>query len=513
MKKYDMLKDAPGKSLFFFALPMILGNLFQQFYNMADSVIVGQCVGEDALAAVGASYSLTTVFIMIAIGGGIGASVITSQYLGAGEYRKMKVSVYTALISFAAMSVVLGAFGFAMCGRILTALCTPANILEDAVLYLRIYFVGLPFLFMYNVLSAVFNALGDSKTPLYLLLFSSVLNVFLDLLMVLALHLGVAGLAIATVTAQGLSAVISFLLLMRALRGFGTETQEDGQLPAERELQTCSQPPAEQEMRTAGQTIPAWEVKDDTRLLDGQAAKACRGKSPGEDRIGEDRQGRGGIYSLEMLGSMIKIAIPSMLQQSIVSIGMLLVQSVVNGFGSSVLAGYTSGMRVESICIVPMIATGNAMSTFTAQNLGAGNPDRVKKGYLTAYGIVLGFAALILAVLSLFHVQIISAFIEDGSSAGAFATGDTYLRFIRFFFLFIGIKAITDGVLKGAGDVAVFTMANLINLGIRVFVSFRFAGIWGVEAVWYAVPMGWATNYLISFLWFLTGRWSRKKVI
>ena len=144
MKKYNMLKDAPGKSLFFFALPMILGNLFQQFYNMADSMIVGQCVGEDALAAVGASYSLTTVFIMIAIGGGIGASVITSQYLGAGEYGRMKVSVYTALMSFAAVSVALGIFGFAMCRQILEALNTPGNILEDAVLYLRIYFVGLP---------------------------------------------------------------------------------------------------------------------------------------------------------------------------------------------------------------------------------------------------------------------------------------------------------------------------------------------------------------------------------
>ena len=232
MKKFDMLKDAPGKSLFFFALPMILGNLFQQFYNMADSVIVGQCVGEEALAAVGASYSLTTVFIMIAIGGGIGASVITSQYLGAREYGKMKVSVYTALISFAAVSIVLGVFGFVMCGRILSALRTPANILEDAVLYLRIYFVGLPFLFMYNVLSAVFNALGNSKTPLYLLMFSSVLNIFLDLFMVTALHMGVAGVAVATVTAQGLSAVVSFLLLMRALGQYPVVQSRDSGLPA-----------------------------------------------------------------------------------------------------------------------------------------------------------------------------------------------------------------------------------------------------------------------------------------
>lgn len=454
MKKYDMLKDSPGKSLFFFALPMILGNLFQQFYNMVDSVIVGQFVGEDALAAVGASYSLTTVFIMIAIGGGIGASVITSQYLGAREYGKMKTSVYTALISFAAVSVVLGLFGFGMCGRILMALRTPENILGDAVFYLRIYFLGLPFLFMYNILSSVFNALGDSRTPLYLLIFSSVLNVFLDLWMVLAFELGVAGVALATITAQGLSAVISFLLLIRTLKGYQTGKEED--------------------------SIESMKISR---------------------------------YSLGMLGSMVKIAIPSMIQQSIVSIGMLLVQSVVNGFGSSVLAGYTSGMRIESICIVPMIATGNAVSTFTAQNLGAGDAQRVKKGYFSAYAIIFGFAAAILLILSLFHGDIISAFIDGGSGATAYAVGNAYLSFIRFFFVLIGLKAITDGVLRGAGDVVVFTLANLINLGIRVFVSFHFAGIWGVEAVWYAVPMGWAANYILSFLWMLTGKWSKKRII
>lgn len=448
MKKYNMLKDAPGKSLFFFALPMILGNLFQQFYNMVDSVIVGRFVGEEALAAVGASYSLTTVFIMIAIGGGIGASVITSQYLGAKEYGKMKTSVYTALISFAALSIILGIFGFGMCRQILTALKTPHNIMEDAVLYLRIYFVGLPFLFMYNILSSVFNALGNSKTPLYLLIFSSILNIILDLFMVLALGMGVAGVAVATVMAQGLSAVISFVLLIRTLRKYEN---------------------------TAG--------------------------------------GKNRCYSVDMLESMIRIAIPSMVQQSIVSIGMLLVQSVVNGFGSSVLAGYTSGMRIESICIVPMIATGNAVSTFTAQNLGAGDAERVKKGYRTAYFIIFGFSFLILCILSLFHGSIISAFIEETDGAAAFATGNSYLVFIRFFFVLIGLKAITDGVLRGAGDVVVFTLANLINLGIRVGISFCFAGKWGVQAVWYAVPMGWAANYMISFLWMLTGKWSKKRII
>lgn len=445
-----MITDHPGKALFFFALPMILGNLFQQLYNTVDSIIVGQFVGEDALAAVGASYSLTTVFIMIAIGGGIGASVITSQYLGAGSYQKMKTSVSTALISFLTLSIILSMIGLLGNRAILTGLNTPDNILSDAVLYLRIYFLGLPFLFMYNILSSVFNALGNSRTPLYLLIFSSLLNIVMDLVMVRVFYMGVAGVAIATVFAQGLSAVISFCLLLRALKAFAACESE------------------EEEFR---------------------------------------------LFDFSMLGNMIKVAIPSMLQQSIVSIGMLLVQSVVNGFGSSVLAGYTAGMRIESICIVPMIATGNAVSTFTAQNLGAGRPDRVKKGYLGGMGIVAGFAAFICIALTLFHNSIINAFLESGSDQAAFDTGNAYLSFIAFFFICIGMKAITDGVLRGAGDVVVFTLANLINLGIRVAFSFGMAGIIGIQAVWIAVPIGWTTNFLISFIRYLSDKWSKKKLI
>ncbi len=447
MKKYNMLTDHPGKALFFFALPMILGNLFQQFYTTVDSIIVGQFVGEEALAAVGASYALTTVFIMVAIGGGIGASVITSQYLGAGCYHKMKTSVYTALFSFLGLSVLLSVIGLLTNREILIMLNTPSNILSDAALYLRIYFVGLPFLFMYNILSSIFNALGNSKTPLYLLIFSSLLNIILDLWMVLGFHMGVAGVAIATVIAQGMSAVISFCLLMKQLKVYDSGAEK-------------------------------------SRLYDGL-----------------------------MLGNMMKVALPSMLQQSIVSIGMLLVQSVVNGFGSSVLAGYTAGTRIESICIVPMIATGNAVSTFTAQNLGAGRPERVKKGYLAGMKMVGAFATVICVILTMFHREIMDAFLESGSDALASKTGNAYLSFIAFFFVFIGLKAITDGVLRGAGDVVVFTLANLINLSIRVAFSFGMAGFIGVQAVWIAVPIGWATNYMISLIRYLSGKWSKKKLI
>ncbi len=480
MKKYNMLTDSPGRSLFFFALTMILGNLFQQFYSTVDSIIVGQYVGEDALAAVGASYSLTTVFIMIAIGGGIGASVVISQYLGAGLNRQMKTSVYTALLSFLGVSIVLGVVGLVFSRNILTALNTPANILEDALLYLDIYFAGLPFLFMYNILSSVFNALGNSKTPLYLLIFSSLLNIVMDLAFVRGLGLGIAGAAVATVIAQGLSAVISFCLLLRALKGYA-------------ETRTVSGAADFAEQKNMGEVVVA-QRKETLRMTDGKKERPV-------------------LFDTAMLGNMIKVAIPSMLQQSIVSIGMLLVQSVVNGFGSSVLAGYTAGTRIESVCIVPMIASGNAVSTFTAQNLGAGKPERVKKGYLAAVKMVAAFAVIICVTLTLFHGGIVGSFLEAGSEPAAFETGNAYLSFIAFFFVCIGLKAITDGVLRGSGDVVVFTLANLINLGIRVSVAFAFAPVWGVQAVWFAIPMGWTTNYLISFVRYLSGKWSRKKLI
>lgn len=444
--KSALVTEAPGRALFFFALPMIIGNLFQQFYNMADSIIVGNLVGENALAAVGASYSFTTVFIMIAIGGGIGASVLTSQFLGAEKYKEMKSSVYTFLITFFAVSVVLAVFGLIANPAILRLLKTPENIMEDAVLYLQIYFTGLPFMFMYNILSSDFNALGKSNIPLVLLIFSSLLNIVMDLWMVGGLKLGVAGAAIATVIAQGISAVISLAILLRMMKNYPTE-----------------------------------------------------GKTP--------------VFRRDMLWSGTKIAIPSIIQQSIVSIGMLLTQSAVNQFGSSALAGFSAGARLESICVVPMIATGNAVSTFTAQNLGAGKTERIRKGYRASYGIIISFGVLLILISQLFYRPIVSAFVNESTSPVAFQTGTAYFRFVGIFFSFLGFKATTDGVLRGAGDMKVYMIANLVNLGIRVAVAQLCSPIWGISMVWYAVPMGWCMNYLISWCWYRTGRWKKKSLV
>ena len=442
LEKEYLIHQKPLGALSIFALPMIVGNLFQQFYTMADSVIVGQFVSENALAAVGASYSLTNVFICVAIGGGVGSSVITSRYFGSRSYKKMKQSVFTALVSFFIISIFLAVLGLFAGQAILKLLNTPNNILAMATEYLNIYFLGLPFLFMYNVLSAMFNAIGRSRIPLYLLIFSSVFNVLLDLFMVCTLHLGVAGAAWATLIAQGISAVVSFFIYLRVLKGY------------------------------------------------------CRKKVP--------------IFSQKDGASMARVALPSILQQSTVSIGMMLVQSVVNSFGAETLAGFSAAMRVESICVVPMAAMGNAMSSYTAQNLGAKLEKRVVSGYHMANWIVIGFAVFICLILETQHDAIIRLFLGSDGTQIAMETGVGYLQFMGWFFALIGFKMTADGLLRGSADMTMFTIANFANLGLRVLMAIILAPQFGIQMVWVAVPIGWLVNFVISYLEYRTGKWKTR---
>ena len=210
-----LITDPPLKALTVFAMPMILGSFFQQVYNMADSIIVGQFVGSSALAAVGACAALTNVFICVALGAGVGAGVLVSRYFGAREYGKMKTIVSTSLISFLLLSIILGVFGFCFSHAMMSGLQTPADILDEAVLYLRVYFVGFPFLFMYNILSTMFTSIGESKIPLGLLIFSSILNIVMDLWMVAGLGLGVFGAALASAIGTTVGALMIVFYLMR----------------------------------------------------------------------------------------------------------------------------------------------------------------------------------------------------------------------------------------------------------------------------------------------------------
>ena len=219
MRDDYLIRQKPMHALLVFAAPIILGNLFQQTYTMVDSAMVGRFVSEQALAAVGASYSLTNIFICVAIGGGIGASVTVSRYFGAGKLGEMKTAVYTALLVFLGIGLSLGLVGLVLGRQIMVLLNTPGDVLDMAAAYLRIYFAGLPFLFMYNILSSMFNALGKSRIPLGFLIFSSLFNIGLDWYFVTRLSMGVTGVAWATLIAQGISAMLSFGVLLGLLRG------------------------------------------------------------------------------------------------------------------------------------------------------------------------------------------------------------------------------------------------------------------------------------------------------
>ena len=422
-----LITDAPLKALTVFAMPMILGSFFQQIYNMADSIIVGQFVGSSALAAVGACAALTNVFICVALGAGVGAGVLVSRYFGAREYGKMKTIVSTSLLSFLILSIVLGIFGFCFSHWMMSTLQTPADILDDAVLYLRVYFVGFPFLFMYNILSTMFT----SKIPLGLLIFSSVLNIFMDLWMVAGLDLGVFGAALATLIAQGISAVFSLLIFFHRMRRY---------------------------------------------------------KSPFD------------WFDRQELYSMFQIAVPSVLQQSTVSIGMMIVQAVVNPFGTQALAGYAATMRVENVFSLIFVSIGNAVSPYVSQNLGANKPQRIQKGYQAALVLDVCFAALAFIVIETLHTQISSLFLGKDGTALAYQVSGDYMRWLGYFFIFMGIKMATDGVLRGLGIMRPFLIANMVNLAIRLSVALIFAPRFGIEFVWLAVPAGWFANFLISYV-------------
>ena len=426
-----LITDAPLKALTVFAMPMILGSFFQQVYNMADSIIVGQFVGSSALAAVGACAALTNVFICVALGAGVGAGVLVSRYFGAREYGKMKTIVSTSLISFLLLSIILGVFGFCFSHAMMSGLQTPADILKEAVLYLRVYFVGFPFLFMYNILSTMFTSIGESKIPLGLLIFSSILNIVMDLWMVAGLGLGVFGAALATLIAQGISAVFSLLIFFYRMRRY----------------------------------------KSSFVWFDGQE-----------------------------LRSMLQIAVPSVLQQSTVSIGMMIVQAVVNPFGTQALAGYAATMRVENVFSLIFVSIGNAVSPYVSQNLGANKTQRIKK------------AVLAFLVIETLHTQISSLFLGKDGTALAYQVSGDYMRWLGCFFIFMGIKMATDGVLRGLGIMRPFLIANMVNLAIRLSVALICAPRFGIAFVWLAVPAGWLANFLVSYA-ALRKSWPTEKVV
>ena len=442
----DLTEGNPQTVLWKFTIPMFISVIFQQLYNIADSVIAGKFAGENALAAVGASYPITMIFMAIAVGSNIGCSVVISQLFGAKEYGKMKTAVFTTLISSAALSVALTAGGLLGSRGLMMMINTPENIFTDGALYLRIYLGGFLFLFLYNVATGIFTSLGDSKTPLYFLIGSSIGNIFLDIWFVAGFHWGVAGVAWATFLAQGAACVLALMTLAQRLKRV--------------------------------QTAEKYE-----------------------------------LFSGDMLKRISRIAIPSILQQSFISVGNIFIQSLVNSFGSSVIAGYSAAIKLNTFTITCFTTMGNGVSSFTAQNLGGGRIERVKKGFGAGIKMCLLAAIPFFIVFFIFGENMIQLFMSGDGGGTALETGKVFLRIVSPFYFVISVKLIGDGVLRGAGAMRLFMIATFTDLVLRVLLSYILAGIFGVTGIWMSWPIGWSIATVLTCVFYRQGRWAQKYIV
>ncbi len=435
----DLTVGEPQSVLWKFSIPMFVSVIFQQMYNIADSVIAGKFAGEDALAAVGASYPITMIFMAIAVGSNIGCSVVISQYFGAKWYDKMKTAVSTTLIASLALSLVLTVAGLLGSRGLMVMINTPDNIFADGDLYLRIYIGGFVFLFLYNVATVIFTSLGDSKTPLYFLIGSSIGNILLDTLFVAVFHWGVAGVAWATFLAQGVACVLALVTLKRRLASVETT-------------------------------------------------------------------GKAALFSWNMLGKISRIAVPSILQQSFISIGNIFIQGLINSFGSSVIAGYSAAIKLNTFAITSLTTLGNGTSSFTAQNLGAGKQGRVKAGFGAAVKLALIITVPFFVAFFFGSHVILSLFMNEGSTV-AMETGMEFLKIVSPFYFVISLKLMADGVLRGAGAMKSFMIATFSDLLLRVILAFILAGPFGTLGIWLSWPIGWMVAMVLSLSFYKKGVW------
>ncbi|WP_346912287.1 MATE family efflux transporter [Clostridium sp.] len=436
----DMTIGNPFKILWTFSLPMLLSSLFQQLYNIVDSIVAGKFIGVNALAAVGASYPITALFIAVAVGSSMGCSVVVAQIFGSKKYTTMKSAISTAIISLTSLSIILTILGSIFCKPLMRLLHTPENIFSDSALYLQIYICGIIFLFLYNTATAIFNGLGDSKTPLYLLIFSSIFNIILDLVFVIVFKMGVSGVAWATFIAQGLSSILAIICLIMRLRKI--------------------------------------EVTE---------------KCP--------------YFSNYILKRICRIAIPSIMQQSFISIGQICVQGLVNSYGAIVVAGYSAAFRVHTIALTSMSTMSSALSSFTAQNIGAKKISRVKEGYKAAVAITLSICGGILILFFIFAPKLIGLFVDSSESIDVINVGTEFLRTLAPFYLVVGLKMVCDGVLRGAGAMKDFMFSTFSDLILRVAFSFILASIIGYSGIWWSFPLGWLVGTALSVYFYYKGTW------
>lgn len=440
----DLTVGNPQTVLWKFCMPLFGSIIFQQLYNIADSLVAGKFIGENALAAVGNSYEITLIFIAFAFGCNMGCSVVVSKLFGARNYKEMKTAVYTACIFSGFVCILLMLIGILGSGMLLRLIRTPEEVFADSKLYLDIYAWGLPFVFFYNIATGIFSALGDSKTPFYFLAISSMSNIAVDIWFVKAFHMGVAGVAWATFLCQGISCILAMIVVFKRLAKI--------------------------------------EEKE---------------KAP--------------LFDLQLLKQIVVIAIPSTLQQSFISIGNIIIQSIINGFGAPVMAGYSAAVKLNNLVITSFTTLGNGISNYTAQNLGASKLDRVKQGFGVGIKLV-WMLCLPLFLLYFFGGNIVLKLFMDAPTKLAMQTGITYLKILSPFYFVVSAKLVADGILRGSGMMKKFMIATFTDLILRVLLAFCFSRTaLGATGIWCAWPIGWCVAAVLSIGFYYNGPWKRKK--
>lgn len=428
-----------AKQIIYFSVPLILGNLLQQLYNTADSIIVGNFVGSNALAAVGSSTSLIHLLIAFAMGASVGTGVIVSQYLGAEEHEKVHTAVHTALAIAIVLGLALTVAGLIFSAPILRWMNTPDDVFADSTSYLQIYFGGVLFGVVYNMTSGILNAVGNSKRSLLYLAYASIINIILDLIFVGLLDMGVAGAALATDISQLVSSVLAISYLMRVDAEYHVELRS---------------------------------IKLDRR----------------------------------MAGRIIKIGLPTGIQNMVISFSNVLVQSSVNRFGAAAMAGYGAYLKVDGFNILPVSSFSMALTTFAGQNFGAGRLDRVKRG--TAVTLLMGIVYTILTgvLLLAFDDQIMSLFVRD---AEVIAYGKRAMIYFCPFYSLLSVMHGLAGAIRGTGKTVQPMAVFLISLCVFRILWLKLAlpMFSTIDGIYMVYPISWALGMVLMALYAWKGKW------
>ena len=441
----DMTVGSPAKHIIKFTLPLLLGNLFQQLYNMVDSIVVGKFVSEDALAAVGACGSTNFLFFSLSSGLAIGIGIIVAQFFGAGDEKNVRNTIANSIYVLWGAAITVSIIGIVFCPALLRLLQTPETVIGDSITYMRTSCAGILFIATYNGVAAILRALGDSKTPLYFLIVSSVVNVVLDLVLVLAFDMGVFGVALATIIAQATSAFSCIIYAYHKVEYFKLTREQLRMKP--------------------------------------MIIKNC-----------------------------FKIGVPIAMQNSMIAVSCMVLQGVVNTFGETVMAAYTCIGRIEQVVQQPYMSLGSALTTYSGQNMGAGQIDRVKKGFRQGTVMVLIFSMCLLPIAYLFGEQIVGIFVNDPE---VIAIGAKAIRINSLCYFGLGMIYVPRSVLNGCGDTG-FAMINGITevicrvLFSLVLTSIPLLGYWGI---WMTTGLTWALTGVVCVIRYLTGNWRTKSIV